>query len=829
MDKDFARGERLYRNPSAFQPQQSWSDEQAKKEENWLTLREEKRKKKPKAFQPIPLHLQSPEAIKAYINGLPAAPKPAEAKPAEARWKPAPEPSKAPAASTPQNSGSSGGAATNLTTEESVQPKSKVAAPQKIEPTLVASTRLSPGTLAKSEGTPVKQTSLKPQSSAISDKPQRQTAQVIAAAPQPQPSTQTQPQQVAQATAQPEGQWMNSGVATKGGLETIPFDGRVIRKNKEGKQVIIPVKYGQQFQMQPGDQLQNFFNLTRFKTQDRANSPGQTASVNTFKDKLKNNAQKRLQSNYNRLDTDLKEYKNLSPNNPKWQQLRQLSQKDQQLMQLNQRLDRQISDLVIKDRKETSFTPPNAFIDRDDVYPMGVVSPQIQSQIKQIESQQQLLKIARRQMQAQYPALAVIDSAKVANSSNAQLLGTISQGFGQIQFNIKDLSQQIQKDPSKALLLDDVVKGTLQGLKIDPNDPKQSETNKQIIDYLKWEKTKDNILKWGGTLLTGGLTVGAIIATFATEGLALPFFLGLGGAATGLGTAAYEYRELATVDLAANAQQGGTKLTSQDKDTARFNLIMGRVNLLMAGLDVGLSVKAVTGLLKLGAKPISQFSQVLELQRAGKTEEVLESLQQLRKEVDPKTFEELEKIRIVRQDNDFSAQVNHKGKPKSHIGSSGSVIPSNAVGKTSLIEHIYGVDPAKSNSPFTSFMTEKNGVAKVYGSKEIELNISRLKADIKLGRLKDIEIFAPKEITNSIKLEAEKISPGINLSKGIAQGNKGIETYVKTLGLSKRKTEKMIRLLRAYSDTSRDGEFLIRGSIPKDYYLGPYPAGQIQQ
>ncbi|MGB8699901.1 MAG: hypothetical protein WCD18_10840, partial [Thermosynechococcaceae cyanobacterium] len=61
---------------------------------------------------------------------------------------------------------------------------------------------------------------------------------------------------------------------------------------------------------------------------------------------------------------------------------------------------------------------------------------------------------------------------------------------------------------------------------------------------------------------------------------------------------AYEYRELATVDLAAQAQQGGKKLTSQDKDTARFNLMMGRVNLLMAGLDVGLSVKAVTGLLK---------------------------------------------------------------------------------------------------------------------------------------------------------------------------------------------------------------------------------------
>ncbi len=76
----------------------------------------------------------------------------------------------------------------------------------------------------------------------------------------------SQPQLVAQAKA-PEEMWMNSGVAAKGGLEIIPFDGRVVRMDKEGKQVTIPVKYGQPFRMQPGDQLQSHFNLTKFKTQ----------------------------------------------------------------------------------------------------------------------------------------------------------------------------------------------------------------------------------------------------------------------------------------------------------------------------------------------------------------------------------------------------------------------------------------------------------------------------------------------------------------------------------------------------------------------------------
>jgi hypothetical protein len=436
------------------------------------------------------------------------------------------------------------------------------------------------------------------------------TAQSIAAAPQQQQSGQgRQPQKVAQASTQSEQSersWLNSGIAAKGGLETIPFDGRIVRKNKEGKQVIIPVKFGQKFQMQPGDQLQ-YPMVTDSSKQKTANSPSQAAPVDTFKDKLKNNALKRLQDNSNRLNSELKDYQNLSPNNPKWQQLRQMASKDQQFVQRDQQLNHQIANLVMKDRKETSFTPPNTFIDRDDVAHLGVINPQIQAQIKELEGQQALLKLARRQMQAQYPALAVVDSAKVASSSNQELLGNINQGFGQIQGSIGDLKKQIQADPSKALFLDDVVKGTLGGLKIDPNNPNQTQTGKAITDWLKGEQTKHNLVKWGGTLLTGGLTVGAIITTFASEGLALPFWLGLGGSITGLGTAAYDYRELATVDLAAQAQQGGAgNLTSQDKDTARFNLMMGRVNLLMAALDVGLSVKAVTGMLK-GARSAEQM------------------------------------------------------------------------------------------------------------------------------------------------------------------------------------------------------------------------------
>jgi hypothetical protein len=113
-----------------------------------------------------------------------------------------------------------------------------------------------------------------------------------------------------------------------------------------------------------------------------------------------------------------------------------------------------------------------------------------------------------------------------------------------------------------------------------------------------------------------------------------------------LGTAAYEYRELAAIDLAANAQQGGTKLTSQDKETAQFNLMMGRVNLVLAAVDVGLSVKAMTGLMKgaRSAEQMSTFTKAMKAQEAGQAEEALSTLKTLRKELGEENYKELEKV-----------------------------------------------------------------------------------------------------------------------------------------------------------------------------------------
>ena len=71
---------------------------------------------------------------------------------------------------------------------------------------------------------------------------------------------QSDPKQlIAQAKPEYEGVWLNSGIISRGGLEQMAFDGRIVRTDQNGKQTIIPVKYGQTVQQQTGDQLQYYF------------------------------------------------------------------------------------------------------------------------------------------------------------------------------------------------------------------------------------------------------------------------------------------------------------------------------------------------------------------------------------------------------------------------------------------------------------------------------------------------------------------------------------------------------------------------------------------
>jgi hypothetical protein len=88
----------------------------------------------------------------------------------------------------------------------------------------------------------------------------------------------------------------------------------------------------------------------------------------------------------------------------------------------------------------------------------------------------------------------------------------------------------------------------------------------------------------GGLLLASLFPVGRLTAT----GLRL---LGIG---LGSSVVASQIPDLMLLDLAAQAGRGGAgKLTSQNPEEARLNLIMGYTNLVLAGLDLGLEVGLV--------------------------------------------------------------------------------------------------------------------------------------------------------------------------------------------------------------------------------------------
>ncbi|MBD2514354.1 DUF4157 domain-containing protein [Nostoc sp. FACHB-973] len=183
-------------------------------------------------------------------------------------------------------------------------------------------------------------------------------------------------------------------------------------------------------------------------------------------------------------------------------------------------------------------------------------------------------------------------------------------------------------------------------------------------------------------------------------------------------------------------------------------------------------------------------------------------------------------VRIIRQDNDFASLVNHKGKAKSHVVEDGSLIPANPNGKATPLEHVYGSDPAKGDSPYTSFLTESGGVAKTYGGSEVELDLPKLRADIESGNLKNVEVLTPEQIskmiTDEISQIATTVKKDIDVDAAVANGPQGIPDYVASLGISKGQSSKLSRRLLAYYNTTRDGEYLIKGTIPAEYLKGPY-------
>ena len=155
---------------------------------------------------------------------------------------------------------------------------------------------------------------------------------------------------------------------------------------------------------------------------------------------------------------------------------------------------------------------------------------------------------------------------------------------------------------------------------------------------------------------------------------------------------------------------------------------------------------------------------------------------------------------ISRRDNyASSSEGRNPGSRKSYIDEEGNLNPTNKDGSATATQHVRGSEPAKSDSPYTSFSEEGTGNPKNYGDKEIIVDRGRLSRDIESGKVKDVEIIQNKEL---LRMHDEAIA-------------KAQERY--NANPTPKNLERLNRAQMDKQNSIRDNEVLIKGVVPKKY------------
>ncbi|AXE86049.1 hypothetical protein [Streptomyces sp. Go-475] len=177
---------------------------------------------------------------------------------------------------------------------------------------------------------------------------------------------------------------------------------------------------------------------------------------------------------------------------------------------------------------------------------------------------------------------------------------------------------------------------------------------------------------------------------------------------------------------------------------------------------------------------------------------------------------------LIRQDDHFHAEHNSKGQRKSHLNANGDLVPANPDGTASIVDHVVGRDPAKSDSPFTSLSAE-GANAKAFGSARIRVDLERLERDIANGRVDGVEVYSPERVQGSIQQNADEIA-GRHVDLTVPPGTSKAEAIerAQSMGLSKSKAKRVAQRMIDMMNTRRDQEWLIKGVVPREYIEGPF-------
>lgn len=193
-------------------------------------------------------------------------------------------------------------------------------------------------------------------------------------------------------------------------------------------------------------------------------------------------------------------------------------------------------------------------------------------------------------------------------------------------------------------------------------------------------------------------------------------------------------------------------------------------------------------------------------------------------------LEQLRGVKLIRQDDSHAVEV-LKGLRKSYFDPDLGMVPANPDGRTTAFQHVSGAENVerKSNSPFTSFAVA--GGEKVYGNTEFALDVYKLGLDIKTGKLENVGILPARDLQQLIGDQIERtIGKRLDFSglTGTSSRNDVIEFLKKSdVNVAGRGGKdpfiKFAKDVRVLLNTTRDQEWLIKGTIPRSYLEGPYP------
>ncbi len=389
--------------------------------------------------------------------------------------------------------------------------------------------------------------------------------------------------------------------------------------------------------------------------------------VALFKGMLRGNAMRQLQENEQKLDEEQRKYgRDRSASSTAWQRLRAIIRKDQALA----RHEREAHRDRVEHQREAARLRQQASGQRtragfgEATYAQAAES-QRQAEhhgnlAEQYREREEQVKQYRARLRTEYPPLSVLDTGTITEQTgNEQIFARIQAGFDEVRTIIDDVKQRIHTEDIPLSKLGPIVDQTKAQMGVTEQTRQSGDPlSVAVTDWLESRDTTEAVITWTGTILSLVLGVAAIIAS---GGWAI--FLGLAGSAVGLGTAVYEFERAEDLYSAARAGEATGGNLVDDPEAARFNYIMGWVNLVLAGLDLGIAARAASTLVRGGRiaehlagslggdvlqrlrpEQITRFDEAMRLRRAGDAEGAQRILDRLRRQLGDEVFAEAESL-----------------------------------------------------------------------------------------------------------------------------------------------------------------------------------------